>query len=434
MRFLAVFICSLALCIVLDASAGTDDWHYGIVVLSRSDDCVAKIQHIQNFSRKQRCKKAVSLFKMANEKSVYEFSRNLRRSSLSQDIVIEKGLWIGNAARIRYRTDSALLALRNLPEVVTAFEDIENFKILETTASADAMDVVWGVQRIGAPSCWSIGYAGRNVLVAVLDSGIRYTHNDLENRMWHNAGEIPDNGTDDDGNGYIDDYYGYDTYNGDGNPWDDNIPSYHGTHCAGTVAGDGTGGTQTGVAPEAGLMAVKVIGSSGLGSASALAEGIQYALENGADVLSMSLGWPNPDNEIKNYMRPIMEDVLSAGVIAAVAAGNDGGEYSAPQDISAPGDCPVSGHGASGQFPGVAAADRRQQSAGHGAQAQAARRSAPGRIGGPGRAACQGCARPGCQPRRIRQHHPALHGPAFAGAPHHPDAQGDRRDELCRDR
>ncbi|HDG67665.1 MAG TPA: hypothetical protein ENG11_00780, partial [candidate division Zixibacteria bacterium] len=298
----------------------------------------AKIEKLPQPYRRTR---AIRELKKINAASVAEFDSLLRAYGLDGRVQIVKKFHIGNAVAIRYDSPATLERIKNFPIVRNAFEDREGFVITSSYAEADILDVAWGVSRIGAPSCWSEGFEGQNIIVAILDTGVRYTHNDLAANMWHNPGEIPGNGIDDDGNAYTDDYYGYDTYYSDPDPMDDNSGTYHGTHCAGTVAGDGTSGTQTGVAPGAKIMAVKVMSSSGSGTATSLSEGIQYAVDNGANVLSLSLGWVNPDNSIKDFMRPIMEDVLTAGVVAAVAAGNERDDgISAPHCIDSPGDCP----------------------------------------------------------------------------------------------
>jgi subtilisin family serine protease len=124
--------------------------------------------------------------------------------------------------------------------------------------------------------------------VAVIDSGVDYNHPDLAANMWVNDGEIPGNGIDDDGNGYADDFHGFDFYNYDADPMDDNG---HGTHCAGTVGAVGFNGTGViGVAPGIRIMPVKFWApteSGWLSQASALSN---MRVNNGASVLSNSWG------------------------------------------------------------------------------------------------------------------------------------------------
>jgi len=108
---------------------------------------------------------------------------------------------------------------------------------------------------IDADEAWALATGGTNVIVAVIDTGVDYTHPDLAANMWHNPGETPGNGLDDDGNGFIDDYYGYDFANDDADPYDD---LGHGTHCAGTIGMVGNNGVgSAGVNWNAKIMAIK---------------------------------------------------------------------------------------------------------------------------------------------------------------------------------
>jgi len=92
---------------------------------------------------------------------------------------------------------------------------------------------LWGMDSIDAPEAWSITTGSSSVVVAVIDTGVDYTHVDLAANIWTNPGEIAGNGIDDDGNGFVDDVHGYDFVNNDGDPMDDNS---HGTHVSGTIA------------------------------------------------------------------------------------------------------------------------------------------------------------------------------------------------------
>ncbi len=122
-------------------------------------------------------------------------------------------------------------------------------------------DTAWGVKWVKANRVWlDTGCNGNGIVVAHFDTGVWLTHPDLAGRLWVNPGEIAGNGRDDDGNGYVDDVNGYDFADFDGDPNDDvtGVAADHGTHTAGTVAGDGTNGTITGVAPGAQVMVCKV--------------------------------------------------------------------------------------------------------------------------------------------------------------------------------
>ncbi len=200
----------------------------------------------------------------------------------------------------------------------------------------EPMGITWSVDTVNANTAWTTGFYGNGVIVGILDSGVRYTHVDLTSHMWQNEDEV-ENGIDDDYNGYIDDIYGYDFVNDDGNPADDNG---HGTSCAGLVAGNGTASDTTGVAPEANVMALKVINSSGSGMPSDAIYAIEYGIDNGAHLFSMSLGWEDPSNTLKDWFRDNFEDTYSAGVVVITSAGNAGGDYPVPQSMCAPGDCP----------------------------------------------------------------------------------------------
>ncbi|MEG3437628.1 S8 family peptidase [Pannus brasiliensis CCIBt3594] len=175
----------------------------------------------------------------------------------------------------------------------------------------------WGANLVNAPSAWAKGYTGQGIVVAVIDTGVDRNHPDLSGNIWKNPGEIPGDGRDNDGNGYVDDVYGWNFASGNNNTLDGNG---HGTHVAGTIAGLNNGVGVTGIAYNSRIMPVKALSDSGSGSLSAIAKGIRYAVDNGARVINMSLGGGSTSRE----MQSALEYASSRGAIVVMAAGNEG--------------------------------------------------------------------------------------------------------------
>lgn len=185
----------------------------------------------------------------------------------------------------------------------------------------------WNLDLINAPEVWAQGFTGQNVVVAVLDTGIDYTHPDLVDNLWVNSDEIANNGIDDDKNGYVDDRQGWNFYK-DGVANDPMDIDSHGTHVAGVIAAGNNGFGITGVAPSATIMPVRVTREFSNDTAAEadarLAAGIRYAVQNGAKVLNISLG-NYPDEPLMTETRAALRSARSAGVVAVMAAGNERG-------------------------------------------------------------------------------------------------------------
>ena len=155
-------------------------------------------------------------------------------------------------------------------------------------------------------------------MVAIIDTGIDYTHPDLAANIWTNPGEIAGDGIDNDGNGYVDDVHGYDFVNNDGDPMDDH---FHGTHTAGTVGAVGNNGVGvTGVNWQVKLMALKFLGASGSGSVSGAVSALEYAVTMGVRLSNNSWGGGG-------YSQALYDAIKNSQVIGHVfvaAAGNSG--------------------------------------------------------------------------------------------------------------
>ena len=212
---------------------------------------------------------------------------------------------------------------------------------------------IWNL--LGAPDAWSVTTGSREVVVAVLDGGVDLDHPDLAANIWTNPGEIPGNGLDDDGNGYVDDVHGYDFVGdfpgGDGSPGEDNNPDVfagdpaagdgldqdengaadsdvgHGTRVAGIIAarGDDAQGV-AGMAWRVRIMPVRVTDPEGSGFYSSFVRGLEYATANGADVVNISLVATLLPESAKAAVRA----AAAAGVIMVAAGGNDGGLVAFP--------------------------------------------------------------------------------------------------------
>ncbi|MCD4707015.1 MAG: S8 family peptidase [Candidatus Sabulitectum sp.] len=230
-------------------------------------------------------------------------------------------LWLANAVYCE-ATVSVINSMASRTDVVLIERGagdgpglIEPVDARESTPEELDKGLAWGVEKINADDAWALGYEGQGVIVGVIDTGVDYNHSDLGNNMWHDTPA-----------GY---HYGWDFYDNDDDPMDD---YGHGTHCAGSVAGDGSAGTETGVAPSATIMALRI--NYYTGGYPTWIQGMEFATTNGAAVLSMSLGTTPVGN---TTLRTAEENLLTAGVFHSVAAANAG---PGSGTIYASGDCP----------------------------------------------------------------------------------------------
>jgi len=189
---------------------------------------------------------------------------------------------------------------------------------------------MWGLHNTGqtggtsdadidAPEAWDIE-TGKDVVVGVIDSGVEWAHEDLAANIWVNAGEIANNGIDDDRNGYIDDVRGWDFVNNDNNPMDD---LGHGTHVSGTIAAVGNNGIGTvGVCWKAKIMPLKFLAANGSGTTANAILAIEYATRMRAQLTNNSWG----GGEVSQALRAAIDALGKAGLLFVAAAGNGGAD------------------------------------------------------------------------------------------------------------
>ena len=188
-------------------------------------------------------------------------------------------------------------------------------------------EVAWGVEKINAPAVWALGYTGQGIVCGHIDTGCKYDHPDLADHLW------------------TDPNYPHHGWNFESNNDDPMDIQGHGTHTAGTVAGDGTGGTQTGVAPDAQIMVCRVKSNVDSAGQSQMWAAVQFIVSpplspsNGADLYTMSMGWQISWGPDQSAWRTLANNVKSAGLSQIVAAGNE--RYiSPPNSCRCPGNVP----------------------------------------------------------------------------------------------
>lgn len=223
--------------------------------------------------------------------------------------------------------------IRNL-KASGLFEYVEpDYVVHANTLPSDSAftdGTLWGLRNQGqsqgvsgadidATTAWLTTTGSREVVVAVLDSGVRHTHQDLAANMWTNAAEVAGDGIDNDSNGFVDDIYGINAITRTGDPMDDNN---HGTHCAGTIGAVANGGgPHVGVAWNVRIMALKFLDADGSGSLSDAIAGIDYAVGQRADILSNSWG----GGGYSRALYDAIERANAAGILFVAAAGNHQG-------------------------------------------------------------------------------------------------------------
>jgi len=229
-------------------------------------------------------------------------------------------LFVTQSATLTSAREGVAAALKNLKCDYAELDYISHARAVPNDAQYSKQ---WAPAAVSAPAAWDELTSAADVTVAVIDTGIRYTHEDLSANMWVNASEIAGNSIDDDGNGYVDDIYGINPVYGTSDPNDDHG---HGTHCAGIIGAVGNNSKGVcGAAWKVKLMALKFTQPDGTGSATGTLSDaiicITYAINKGADIISFSNSFTG------SYSSSLYNSINSArqsGIVFVAAAGNDG--------------------------------------------------------------------------------------------------------------
>ncbi len=213
--------------------------------------------------------------------------------------------------------ESFIKALSDDPNVDWAEPDYLAYPAA-TTPNDPKFPDQWGLTQIEAPEAWDLTTGAATVSIAIIDSGIEFTHPDLSGQIWINPGEIAGNGIDDDNNGHVDDIHGWDFVNSDNDPSDDHG---HGTQVAGIAAAATNNSLGiAGVCWNCTIMPVKVMQASGVANYSDIAAGVIYAAKKGAKVINISLGGYSDSSTLQ---AAIQTAVNTYGAVVVAGAGND---------------------------------------------------------------------------------------------------------------
>lgn len=270
----------------------------------------------------------VNELKSFAEKEQQEILSILKAEEKSSKVSDINPRWMTNYINCTTTRDVIYL-LAEHPDVMMIGYNQEKYLLWDEKAEKaepERNTIIENITKVNADDVWEMGYTGYGIVVAVIDTGVNYDHVDLTDHLWDGGYEFPN--------------HGYNTYYDNDDPKDN---FGHGTHCAGTVCGDGTSGTKTGLAPNATLMCVKALNDEGGGTVDHINEGIEWSVEHHADVLSLSLGIPTSTISERTILRHTCVTALNLNVVAAIACGNEGEMQwmnPVPDNVRVPGSCP----------------------------------------------------------------------------------------------
>ena len=264
--------------------------------------------------------------------SVIPLSAQAQSSNVSVDETHELLIKLKNNDRIykvTYPESADILAMQKLVQKIPNVDLAEpNYSFHASYVPNDPFYIEqWNFDKVSAPQAWDIVRGGsENAVVAILDTGVDIDHPDLKDNIWTNPREIPGNGVDDDKNGYIDDYYGWDFIRDTPNPRPKFDETYvvgainHGTIVSGIVAATANNNQgMAGLAWNVKIMPLRVLNSQGNGSVDAVIKAVNYAKNNGAKIINLSFVGTNRSE----FLAQSLKEAWKSGIIIVAAAGNE---------------------------------------------------------------------------------------------------------------
>ncbi len=303
---------------------------------------------VKELPRPQRRAEVARVLRQFSEEKQRAIIRYLREKEVEGKVSNIVSLWLCNMVGC-YATKEVIEELDQREEVAFIYYDrvpidLPDPKDLREVAPKDAIE--WNITKVRAPQVWQQGYTGEGVVVGIVDTGVRYTHYDLRNHLWTSTA-YPNHGFN-----FASYQFQYPGHQGP-SPYDSLTPldwHGHGSHCAGTICSDGSAGDTCGVAPRARLLIAAIDAYIHTPYPDTACErqtmqGMEFCVSpprdptNGADVVSMSIGWDPDWQPRKAVWRTVCENILAAGVAFAIAAGNEG-RSATPNNLRIPGACP----------------------------------------------------------------------------------------------
>ena len=278
-------------------------------------------------ARRDYVVKELKVFAEASQHNIMITLKELEQQGSVSSI---NSLWSANA--ISFTTTEEVIQMLMQRADIESITPVRKYQCIpEVEAMTDATDIssytiAPNLTQVNAPQVWAQGNEGQGVLVAVIDSGVNYNHVDIADHLWDGGEDFP--------------YHGWDFANNDDDPMDD---YGHGTHCAGIVCGDGTAGLRTGAAPGATLMCIKCADNEGHSTSVNMVKGMEFAVEHGCDVISMSMGVAQAEVAEREMFRRTCEALLDAGIVGVFPAGNEHNLQHLcpiPLNVRVPGSCP----------------------------------------------------------------------------------------------